>query len=36
MPAGGTVIRFLPSILVEESELDEGIAVLAESIKSAA
>jgi acetylornithine/succinyldiaminopimelate/putrescine aminotransferase len=32
MPAGGTVIRFLPSILIEESQLDEGIAVLRESI----
>ena len=33
LPAGGTVIRFLPSILIEDSQLDEGIEVLAEAIR---
>jgi acetylornithine/succinyldiaminopimelate/putrescine aminotransferase len=33
LPAGGTVIRFLPSILIEDAQLDEGIEVLAESIR---
>lgn len=36
LPAGGTVIRFLPSILIEETQLDQGIEVLAESIRQAA
>lgn len=36
LPAGGTVIRFLPSILIEEAQLDQGIEVLAESIRQAA
>jgi acetylornithine/succinyldiaminopimelate/putrescine aminotransferase len=35
LPAGGTVIRFLPSILVEEAQLDEGIDVLAEALRQA-
>jgi len=29
LPGGGTVIRFLPSILIEDAQLDEGIAELA-------
>ena len=33
LPAGGTVIRFLPSILIEDAQLDEGIEVLAEAIR---
>ncbi len=32
LPGGGTVIRFLPSILINDAQLDEGIAVLAESL----
>jgi acetylornithine/LysW-gamma-L-lysine aminotransferase len=35
LPAGGTVIRFLPSILVEEAQLDEGIDVLAQALRQA-
>jgi acetylornithine/LysW-gamma-L-lysine aminotransferase len=33
LPAGGTVIRFLPSILIQDDRLDEGIAALAEAIR---
>ena len=33
LPAGGTVIRFLPSILIEDAQLDEGIDVLAEAVR---
>ena len=33
LPAGGTVIRFLPSILVEDARLDEGIDALAEALR---
>src|SRR3989440_799533 len=33
LPAGGTVIRFLPSILIQEDQLDEGIAALAEAVR---
>ncbi len=33
LPAGGTVIRFLPSILVEDAQLDEGIDALAEALR---
>jgi acetylornithine/LysW-gamma-L-lysine aminotransferase len=33
LPAGGAVIRFLPSILIEDAQLDEGIDALAESIR---
>src|SRR5205807_9416159 len=33
LPAGGTVIRFLPSILIEDAQLDEGIDVLAEALR---
>jgi LysW-gamma-L-lysine/LysW-L-ornithine aminotransferase len=35
LPGGGTVIRFLPSILIEDAQLDEGIDVLAEAIRQA-
>jgi [amino-group carrier protein]-gamma-(L-lysyl/L-ornithyl)-L-glutamate aminotransferase len=35
LPAGGTVIRFLPSILIEDAQLDEGIDVLAEAVRQA-
>ena len=34
LPAGGTVIRFLPSILIEDAQLDEGIGVLGDAIRS--
>ena len=33
LPAGGTVIRFLPSILIEDAQLDEGIDVLSDAIR---
>ena len=33
LPAGGTVIRFLPSILIEDDQLDEGIDVLARALR---
>jgi acetylornithine/LysW-gamma-L-lysine aminotransferase len=35
LPAGGTVIRFLPSILIEDAQLDEGIDTLAEAVRQA-
>src|ERR1700730_12013215 len=35
LPAGGTVIRFLPSILIEDAQLDEGIDVLAQALRQA-
>jgi acetylornithine/LysW-gamma-L-lysine aminotransferase len=35
LPAGGTVIRFLPSILIEDAQLDEGIDALAAAIRQA-
>jgi acetylornithine/LysW-gamma-L-lysine aminotransferase len=35
LPAGGTVIRFLPSILIEDDQLDEGIGVLADAVRQA-
>jgi len=35
LPAGGTVIRFLPSILIQDHQLDEGINALAEALRSA-
>src|SRR3989442_3072804 len=35
LPGGGTVIRFLPSILIEDPQLDEGIAVLGEALRKA-
>jgi LysW-gamma-L-lysine/LysW-L-ornithine aminotransferase len=34
LPGGGTVIRFLPSILIDDAQLDEGIQVLAEAVKA--
>ena len=33
LPAGGTVIRFLPSILIQDEQFDEGISVLAEAVR---
>jgi LysW-gamma-L-lysine/LysW-L-ornithine aminotransferase len=35
LPGGGTVIRFLPSILIEDAQLDEGIDALAEALRQA-
>ncbi len=35
LPAGGTVIRFLPSILIEDAQLDEGIEVLSAAVRQA-
>jgi acetylornithine/LysW-gamma-L-lysine aminotransferase len=35
LPAGGTVIRFLPSILIEDAQLDEGIEVLGAAVRQA-
>jgi acetylornithine/LysW-gamma-L-lysine aminotransferase len=35
LPAGGTVIRFLPSILIEDAQVDEGIDVMAEALRQA-
>jgi LysW-gamma-L-lysine/LysW-L-ornithine aminotransferase len=35
LPGGGTVIRFLPSILIEDAQLDEGIDALAAAISLA-
>ncbi|HEX9094695.1 MAG TPA: aspartate aminotransferase family protein [Candidatus Dormibacteraeota bacterium] len=35
LPAGGTVIRFLPPILIEDAQLDEGIGALAEALRQA-
>jgi acetylornithine/LysW-gamma-L-lysine aminotransferase len=35
LPAGGTVIRFLPSILIEDAQLDEGIDALAAAVRQA-
>ena len=36
LPGGSTVIRFLPSILIDDRQLDEGVAVLADAISGAA
>ncbi len=33
LPAGGTVIRFLPSILIDNNKLDEGVAILHDVIR---
>jgi acetylornithine/LysW-gamma-L-lysine aminotransferase len=33
LPAGGTVVRFLPSILIQDDQLDEGIHALAEAVR---
>jgi len=35
LPGGGTVIRFLPSILIDEVQLDEGVDALAAAISQA-
>ena len=35
LPGGGTVIRFLPSILIEDAQLDQGIEVLAAALRQA-
>ena len=35
LPGGGTVIRFLPSILIEDAQLDEGIDALAAALRQA-
>src|SRR2546427_1006732 len=35
LPGGGTVIRFLPSILIQDDQLDEGIGVLGEALRKA-
>ena len=33
LPGGGTVIRFLPSILIDDAQLDEGVDALAEALR---
>jgi len=33
LPGGGTVIRFLPSILIDDAQLDEGIEVLGQVVR---
>jgi acetylornithine/LysW-gamma-L-lysine aminotransferase len=35
LPGGGTVIRFLPSILIDDAQLDEGVEVLAAAVRQA-
>ncbi len=35
LPGGGTVIRFLPSILIDDAQLDEGVEVLADAVRRA-
>jgi LysW-gamma-L-lysine/LysW-L-ornithine aminotransferase len=35
LPGGGTAIRFLPSILIEDAQLDEAVAALESGIRSA-
>jgi acetylornithine/LysW-gamma-L-lysine aminotransferase len=35
LPGGGTVIRFLPSILIQDDQLDEGIDALAQALRRA-
>ena len=35
LPGGGTVIRFLPSILIQDAQLDEGIDALADALRQA-
>jgi acetylornithine/LysW-gamma-L-lysine aminotransferase len=35
LPGGGTVIRFLPSILIQDAQLDEGIGALADALDQA-
>jgi acetylornithine/succinyldiaminopimelate/putrescine aminotransferase len=34
LPGGGPVIRFLPPIVVQDAELDEGIAALRRALQS--
>ncbi len=33
LPAGGTVVRFLPSILIQDDQLEEGIHALSEAVR---
>jgi acetylornithine/succinyldiaminopimelate/putrescine aminotransferase len=35
LPGGGPVIRFLPSLLVEDAQLEQGIEVLEQAIRRA-
>jgi len=35
LPGGGTVIRFLPSILIQDDQLDVGIDALAQALRRA-
>jgi acetylornithine/LysW-gamma-L-lysine aminotransferase len=35
LPAGGTVIRLLPSILIDDAQLDEGVEVLSAAVRQA-
>jgi LysW-gamma-L-lysine/LysW-L-ornithine aminotransferase len=35
LPGGGTVVRFLPSILIEDAQLDEGIDAFATAVRQA-
>jgi LysW-gamma-L-lysine/LysW-L-ornithine aminotransferase len=35
LPGGGTVVRFLPSILIEDAQLDEGIDAFAAAVRQA-
>jgi acetylornithine/succinyldiaminopimelate/putrescine aminotransferase len=35
LPGGGTVIRFLPSILIDEGQLDEGISAFESAVRAA-
>jgi [amino-group carrier protein]-gamma-(L-lysyl/L-ornithyl)-L-glutamate aminotransferase len=35
LPGGGTVIRFLPSILIDDAQLDEGVEALADAVRQA-
>jgi acetylornithine/LysW-gamma-L-lysine aminotransferase len=35
LPAGGTVIRFLPSLLIDEALIDQAVDVLAAAVRAA-
>ena len=35
LPGGGTIIRFLPSLLIDDSQLEEGIRVLGDAVAAA-
>src|SRR5438270_3858068 len=35
LPGGGTVIRFLPSILIDDAQLDQGVEVFADAVRQA-